>query len=76
MEKLKIEKMFAFIAIDEEGNEGVTAFQDKRGVWLPLVGADWARVNSLKEIAQEIAKASGQKITLVEFSVRKEIEVL
>ena len=42
--------------------------------WMPLVGADMERMNSLKKHAEAIAKATGRRIVLAEFSVRKDIE--
>lgn len=73
-EKLRIDALYAFIAEDAEG-EGVCAFQDPAGRWLPMVGADGMRVESLKPIAQQIARKSGQRIRLVRFAGREELEV-
>ncbi len=42
----------------------------------PLVCADKARVDSLRAKARMIARESGNKIMLVRFSVREEIEVI
>lgn len=71
---LKIEEMFAFIAEETDG-EGLTGFHSRAG-WVPMVGADMARVDSMREIAREIANATGRKITLCRFSVREEMEVI
>lgn len=73
-DKLKIEKLYCFIADNEDG-EGVTAFYSEHG-WMPMVGADMRRVLALMEIAQTLVDASGKKITLCEFSVRTELEVI
>lgn len=73
-DKLKIEKLYCFIA-EEEAGEGVTAFHSGHG-WIPMVGADMKRVDDLMDIAQAIADRSGQTITLCEFSVRTELEVI
>ena len=74
--RLVIEKMFAFIAEDEEG-EGVCGYRDPVSrEWAPLVGADMARVESLEPIAQIIANESGKRIRLVLFSERKELRVI
>lgn len=70
----KIEKMFAFIAADDgPDDEGVVGASVEPGIWAPLVGADMSRVEALKGVAQEAANASGKEITIVEFSIRKEI---
>lgn len=64
---LKIEKLYAFVSKDKDGNEGVMAMQKPSGVWLPLIGADMKRVDSLKPIADEIAKVSGMDYEIREF---------
>ena len=43
---------------------------------LPLICADRERVDSLREIAKYLGHLSGNKITLVRFSVREDIEVI
>jgi len=72
----KIDVMYAFIAVDKEPNdEGVVA-AFLNGAWMPLVGADMKRVESLKLLAQNIAKATGKKITLAKFQAREDVEVI
>lgn len=73
----KIEVMYAYISHekDDPDDEGVTAFKLAE-VWLPMVGADEARMKSLKSTAQELANASRQKVTLVKFSVRTDLETI
>ena len=68
----KIEVMYAFIATEECG-EGICAAQTSIG-WMPLVGADMARVDSLRKLAQQIATKTGRTIRLCKFSVREELE--
>lgn len=72
----KIKSMYAFISEDTGPNdEGVIA-QKFGGVWMPLVGADMKRVESLKALALLAAKQSGKKVTLVQFTNRVELEVI
>lgn len=75
----KIEVMYAYIA-HEKGDpdkEGLTAFlPSPSGQWMPMVGADEERMASLKPMAQELANATGQRITLVKFSDRTELETI
>ena len=74
----RIEELYAYIA-HEEGDpddEGLTAFRGSSGAWVPMVGADEKRMMSLKLTAQGIATITGQKITLVKFSVRTELETI
>lgn len=71
----KIEKMFAFITEDKPGSEGVIATLIDN-YWMPLVGADMKRVESLRDIAQATANRTGKEVTLLEFSVRKIIDTI
>jgi hypothetical protein len=50
----KIEMMYAYIASDA-GGEGLCGFHSPSG-WLPMVCADMARVESLRPIAEKLAK--------------------
>jgi len=69
-----IEKMFAFIANDGE-SEGLVGAQFKDTL-LPLVAADPERMESLKDVARQIATNTGKDISIVEFSVRTVVEVI
>jgi ABC-type branched-subunit amino acid transport system ATPase component len=71
----KITEMFAFIATEKDGTEGVMGMMSENG-WVPLVGADMDRVESIKPIVQGIAQSSGVNITLAKFSVRENLEVI
>ena len=71
----KIEEIWAFIAEEGPDDEGLCAF--KLGdSWLPLVGADKARIESLKPMAERIAKTTGKEILLAKFSVRTDVQVI
>lgn len=72
---LSIDAMYAFIAVDEDG-EGVTAFQSPKMGWIPMVAADKDRVDSLRPIAQGIATQTGQRIVLAKFEQRTDLEIL
>jgi hypothetical protein len=67
-----IQELFAFIS--DDNGEGVAAYLGPDGIWMPMVGADQARVDSLRPMAQELAKMSGVKVTLARFSTRENIE--
>jgi len=71
MTKLKIEKMYAFVAENDEG-EGVMAFKSGN-TWLPMVGADFKRIDSLLPIAKELAKASGKEFKILQFDNRTDV---
>jgi hypothetical protein len=65
--------MFAFLSEEGPGEEGLVA-RLLGGAWLPLVGANMARVESLKRIAQEIANQTAKPIVIAKFETRTNIE--
>ncbi len=72
----KINELFAFISIDEgPEDEGIIAskFGD---VWMPLVGADQKRVDSLRVIAKQIAQTTGKYVVLAKFTHREDVEII
>ena len=70
---LRIDELYAFVSKDDAGNEGVCGAVIG-GVFTALVGADRARIDSLRNTAKQIAEVSGMKITLCRFSTRTELE--
>ena len=69
----RIEEMYAFVAEDSgPDDEGVVAMS-VRDVMLPLVGADMARVESLRPIARNISAETGKRIKLLHFTHREEL---
>lgn len=73
----RIDEIYAFVAEDAgPDDEGVSAFLMPDGVWMPLIAADQKRVDSLRNLALEIVRASGKRHRLLRFSVREELEVL
>lgn len=50
---LSIDEMFVFI-VTEDGGEGIMGMRTPGGEWMPFIGADLARVDSLKVIADKI----------------------
>ena len=71
----RIERIFAFIAEENPQDEGIVAMK-MGAAWMPLVGADMARVESLRPIAEDIAKVTGKTVKLIVFETRKELEYL
>jgi hypothetical protein len=72
---LKISSVYLFLAVDPNGDESVPAFSEG-DVFMPLMGTDPARVDELREIAKQMSRESGIKITLCRFSVREDLEVI
>lgn len=74
--QLRIEQMYAFIALDPADNtEGIVSFFSAAGR-TPMVGADMKMVDKLRPLAEKIARQSGMKITLCRFEIRTELETL
>lgn len=72
----KIEQMYAFVVEDTgPDDEGIIGMHTPLG-WVPLVGGDMARIDSLRGTARSIAKRTGKKVKLLCFSERKEIETI
>ena len=68
----KIEELLAYISDEGDGDEGVVAA--KLGdSWMPLIGADRDRMESLRHIAKDTAKMSGRPVRLVRFSTLEEM---
>lgn len=72
MAKLVVNSVFVFVIDNPEG-EGIPAMTVGQMV-MPLVGADMARVDSLRPYAQELADTSGRSIKILEFSVRRLVD--
>ncbi len=69
-----ISEMYAFIVKDPETqDEGVIGFLSEDG-WVPLVGADLARVNSLRPVADEIVKSIGTTYKIKHFVYVDDLE--
>ena len=71
----KITEMFVFAMDQADGGEGIPAFSRPDGLMIPLVGADLARVTSLRTVAQEFATMAKSRVRLLKFTVREELEV-
>jgi hypothetical protein len=69
--QLKINQLFAFILIDADGTEGVPGYLDVDGFLKPMMGADMARVDSLKHLAETAPMFRGKRITIVRFGDRE-----
>lgn len=72
----KIMEIWAYIVADTgPEDEGIVAMK-RNGVWLPMVGADKERVESLRPYAEETASITGQKITLAKFTQRTDLKTI
>lgn len=73
--QLRINQMFAFVILDDDGTEGVPAILTG-GVWMPLMGADMARVDALTSLVQTDPLFAGRKLTVHRFGHRETIRVI
>lgn len=67
----RVTEMFAYIAVDDDGDEGICAFYSPAmGGMLPMVGADMARMQSLRPMAEILARVqpAGHAIYLIRFA--------
>ena len=72
----RIDSIFAFVAEDSgPDDEGVIGAMTVDG-WMPLVGADMARVNALRPIARAVAQRLGKPVKLLRFTKREVLEVI
>jgi hypothetical protein len=72
----RIEKLYAWVSTEPDGGEGVCAHEivlDGRRMMAALVGADRARIESHRFLAQDIARAAHRPVHLVEFSERTDL---
>lgn len=72
----KIEEIWAWVSIDkDENDEGVIGW-NMGGSWMPLIGADKFRIDSLRGFAKKTATITGKPVKLVKFTTRVEMEVV
>ena len=71
----KIDRLFAFVAEDNgPDDEGIMGMRiPGTGEWMPLIGADIARVESLRPIAENISRLTGKPHKVLVFETRREI---
>ena len=69
----KITELYAFIAEEGPEDEGIVAMT-VGDMLMPMVGTDMDRVESLRPIAENIARIYSQKIILAKFTIRTDLE--
>lgn len=69
-----IKTIHAFVVDGSEG-EGLAGFMNG-AVFMPMVAADEARIESLKGVAREIATATKRPIKILRFSVREQVDTI
>ena len=69
----QITEMFAFIAEEKPGDEGVLAFNNTTLGWVPMVGADLDRIDALRPIADDITQRLGLTYRIKHFNYSGDI---
>lgn len=72
---LKVDQMYAYVSVDDDGDEGICGIRTGMG-WMPMVGADMARMLSLRNHAELVAQESGRTVRLVRFGVRELLDTI
>lgn len=73
----KINELFAFIFADSgPDDEGVPSYTLPNGMTFPLLGADPARIDSLRPMAQEMSRRLGKPVVLARFTQREDVELI
>jgi hypothetical protein len=75
MKPQKITRLYAWIAEEPDGGEGIVSAQ-LGDVHMPLIGADRARIESFRNIAKEIQVYTSYPIKLAVFDCMTIIEKL
>lgn len=70
---LRIDAIYAFVSVDDDGTEGVCAMTTPGLGLTPLIAADETRLKQLIPLAESLARTSGMKIRLIKLTTREEI---
>lgn len=74
---LRVHQIWAFVAQDASGDEGICGFVDPTtGFLMPMICADRARVDALRTLAKAIGRTTERKIVLRHFENWKDTEVI
>jgi hypothetical protein len=73
---LTIDALYAWVATEKDGSEGVCAHMLPTMGMVPLVGADMDRIKSLRRFAENARALTGCPVRLVRFSMREDLEEL
>lgn len=71
----RIDEIWAWVCIDDDGNEGIPAILAPNGTWMPAIGADKDRIESLRPwILKEVAPT--RPVKLVRFTNMTLVQVI
>lgn len=75
----KITSLYAWIATEADGGEGLPAMHtviDGQEYFMPLMGADMARIKSLRGKAELVARRGNVRLRLCRFQLVDELDEL
>ena len=71
---MRIDELYAIVAIAEDGDEAVPAFYSPAlNMMLPMMGADISRLESLMPVAQGFATRTKTPMKILKFTAREQI---
>lgn len=65
----RITSITAYTQIGPDDEEGIIAFLNDDGAWMPMIAADPARLDQLRMFAQVTADITRQPVTVRQFAV-------
>lgn len=74
--KKPISNLWAFLSVDENGNEGICGARVADGEWFALVTAEQEMLPMLKELAKIACYGSKKQVQLVKFGTRENVEII
>ena len=72
----RIDALYAWVAQEPDGGEGVCSADFGANLHMPLVGADIERMKSLRDHAEFVRRMTGYPVRLVRFGRREDLEEL
>ncbi len=71
----RITEMFAFVAEESPGEEGIMGARAPNGDWFPLVTNNMTTVSALRPAADAIAQVSGLPYRVLRFELIGELQL-
>lgn len=72
----KISEIYAFIAVDDEGDEGICSVHHRNEGWVPLVTQNREDLDKLRPVAADVALRTGHVVHLRRYKVMEIVEVI
>lgn len=71
---MAVKEIYAMVATDPQGNEGVAVIQVTPDVVIPLVAETRDVIEQYRPLAAKIAQTFGKPVWITRFSVRENLE--